>query len=360
MRELTFVEAIRDTTAHIMAGDDRVILIGEGVPDPKAVFGTTKGLKEKFPDRVFDMPVSENGGTGICIGAAINGLKPIMVHQRIDFTLYAMDQIVNNAAKWHSMFGGRAGHVPLVIRAIIGRGWGQGNQHSQNLTGIYSSIPGLKVVTPSSAENASGLLRAACADHSPIMFLEHRWLHNTKSNFGNDPFTPLGVARTINKEAPYDPHVTIVSWSYMTVEALKAQEFLHKAKIYVDVVDLQTIRPIDWEAIYRSVAKTNKLLIVDESWRFNSLSGEIIAKLAEDKEVHLTENPVRLTLPDFYAPSTHYLTKNFYPKASDIVREVIGLVGKERKKYDKCLDKILNYEAERKHDVPDESFMGPF
>ena len=157
-RKIRFFEAIREAIGQSMEKDDSVFVIGEGVPDPKGIFGTTLGLQEKYgTNRVLDMPVSENGMTGVCIGAALTGLRPILIHQRLDFSLLSLDQIINNAAKWHYMFGGRLS-VPLVIRLIIGQGWGQGAQHSQNLQALFAHIPGLKVVMPSNAYDAKGLL----------------------------------------------------------------------------------------------------------------------------------------------------------------------------------------------------------
>jgi pyruvate dehydrogenase E1 component beta subunit len=149
-----------------------------GVTDPKGVFGTTTGLEEKFgSNRVFDMPTSENAMTGIGIGVSLNGFRPVMTHQRLDFALLSLDQIINNAAKWRFMFGGTRG-VPITIRLIIGRGWGQGPTHSQNLHALFSHIPGLKVVMPSTAKDAKGLLLSSIFDPDPVIFLENRWLHN--------------------------------------------------------------------------------------------------------------------------------------------------------------------------------------
>ena len=188
VRELTYAQAIQEGLHQSMEADARVILVGEGVPDPKAIFATTAGLRDRFGSaRVFDMPLSENGMTGICIGAALSGLRPVMVHQRIDFALLAMDQLVNNAAKWHYMFDGLA-NVPLVIRVIIGRGWGQGPQHSQSLQALFAHIPGFKVVLPATAYDAKGMLISAIEDNNPVIFIEHRWLHNIKDAVPAEPY----------------------------------------------------------------------------------------------------------------------------------------------------------------------------
>lgn len=357
MRRITYVEAIREATAEALRADKNVILIGEGVPDPKAVFGTTKGLKEEFPEQVFDMPVSENGMTGVCIGAAIRGIKPILVHQRIDFALYSMDQLVNNAAKWFSMFGGNARNVPLVIRVITGRGWGAGNQHSQNLAHLFATIPGLKVVCPSSAHDAKILLHEAIKDPNPVLYVEHRWLHNTESEiFDSYIPSPIGEARVLRE----GKHITILSWSYMVHECLRAHQYLKELKIDAEVIDLRSIRPIDWITINQSVSKTRRLLVAEEAWKFNSLSGEIIAEVMDNREIQLLSRPARVTLPDCYAPSTPHLTKYFYPTARNIVSEAILSLDKFNHKYEKLIEKIDYEESLRPHDIPDSNFKGPF
>lgn len=200
VRQLTFVEALREGLYQAMAADPRVIVIGEGVPDPKAIFNTTAGLQEKFGrHRVYDMPLAENGLTGVCIGAALSGIRPVMIHQRIDFALLAMDQLVNNAAKWHYMFDGKA-TVPIVIRMIVGRGWGQGPQHSQSLQAMFAHVPGLKVVMPTTAHDAKGMLVSAIEDDNPVLFIEHRWLHHVKDDVPENLYrVPIGKARVLHE-----------------------------------------------------------------------------------------------------------------------------------------------------------------
>ena len=177
-RKISFVKAVNEALFIAMKKEKKVICFGLGIDDPKRIFGTTIGLKEKFgKNRVFDTPTSENALTGVAIGAGLVGYRSIMVHQRLDFFLLAMDQLVNGAAKWHFMFGGQ-NYVPLTIRLIIGRGWGQGPTHSQNLQAWFAHIPGLKVVMPATARDAKGLLLSSIFDNNPVVFLEHRWLHN--------------------------------------------------------------------------------------------------------------------------------------------------------------------------------------
>ncbi len=362
MRSLTYIEAIREGTAQALREDPTVIVIGEGVPDPKAIFGTTKGLQEEFgEDRVFDMPVSENGMTGVCIGAAIGGLKPILVHQRIDFTLYAMDQIVNNAAKWHSMFGGKAGNVPLVMRAIVGRGWGAGNQHSQNLSHLFAMIPGLKVVTPSSAKDARDLLVWAVREPNPVMFIEHRWLQGTMSYFSSDVSQPeLEVKAKVVIEGTA---ITLVAWSYMVIEAIKvATYFKDNLGINIEVIDMRSLNPLDMETVKTSVIKTGHLLVVEEAWKFNSLSSEIITQIYEDHNASmaLLSPATRITLPDCYAPSTPHLTKYFYPTRHAIALKILNTLYIDNSDSKRMLESIAYSENSTPNDVPDSNYRGPF
>ncbi len=351
MRIINFVEALREGTEQLLASDSSVYVIGEGVPDPKCIFGTTAKLKGLFPTRVFDMPIAENGLTGVAIGTALNGMKPIMVHQRMDFTLYAMDQLINNAAKWFSMFGGQKS-VPMVVRMIIGRGWGQGNQHSQNLEALYSHIPGLKVVVPSSAYAAKGLLMAAVADPNPVIFIEHRWLHNTTSDVPEEHYqVPIGKARVARQGSD----ITIVTWSHMTLEVMKAVEYLEKQNVSAEVLDMLTLRPMDMDAIKTSVRKTGRLLVADDAWKFGSLAGEIIASVCEDESIDLKARPRRLTYPDYPSPSTHGLTKYYYNGPREVVESVSAMMGHMLN-----LSDVSAYQDARTHDVPDQNFKGPF
>ena len=249
------------------------------------------------------------------------------------------------------MFGGQKS-VPLTIRAIIGRGWGQGNQHSQNLSVLYAHVPGLKVVMPSTAYTAKGLLRASVEDPNPVLFIEHRWCHNTSSKVPAEPYTlDIGKSRV----ATVGTDVTIVAWSFMFLEALKACEFLTKQGVSVELIDVMTVRPMDMETIKTSVRKTGKLLVVEEAWRFGSLAGEIIASIAEDESINLKARPCRLTSPDYPCPSTPALAKYYYTTVSQIVKTVGQLIGKKLE-----MNAVDTYENARLSDVPDQTFKGPF
>ena len=181
--ELTFAEAVKEAIDYCISQDDSVFAIGEGVPDPKAIFGTTLGLREKYgADRVLDMPLSENAMTGVCIGSALSGMRPILMHQRADFAFLSMDQIINNAAKWHYMFNGQA-NTPLVIRMVVGRGWGQGPQHSKSFHSWFANLPGIRVAIPSTPFDAKGLLVDSIFSDMPTIIIEHRSLFNNEQHF---------------------------------------------------------------------------------------------------------------------------------------------------------------------------------
>lgn len=348
MRLIKFSEAIREAQEQLLE-DPKVILIGEGVGDAKNIFGSTFGLKDKFPTRVFDMPISENGGTGVCIGAAVNGLKPIMVHQRIDFSLYCMEQIVNNAAKWFSMFGGQRS-VPFVIRMIIGRGFGAGNQHSQNLTSLYAHVPGLKIVCPSNAYDAKGLLISAVNDPNPVLFIEHRWLYETTSHVPEETYgVPLEVIKGTGGE-----DITIVSNGHAYKECLKAKEFLEKNFVGCDLIDLKTIKPLNIHPIIDSAAATGRLLVVMDEWEFCGIAAEIIAQVAIALPGVECD---RLTYPNYPSGSSPGLTENYYPGPYDICLKACELMGNLSKF---SLEEMLVYQKTRQHDVPDANFKGPF
>lgn len=350
MRQIKASESINEALSILLKSKE-CFLIGEGVPDPKAMFGTTKGLKDDYPDQVFDMPVSENAGTGICIGAAVHGLRPIISHMRIDFTLYAADQLINNAAKWWPLFGFKQS-VPMVVRAIVGRGFGNGPQHTQQLDSFYAEIPGLKVVYPSNAYNAKGLLMAAAEDPNPVLFIEHRWVHLMESDVPKGGYTVnLGEAR-IAREGK---DLTIVTWGYMTAETLKACEFLSREGLECEVVDLQTVRPIDYPCILSSLAKTKRLLVVNDGWPDNGISSKIISTVCMNRGIELKETPVSLTTAPGYCPATPFLSKGFYPTTADIVEAASEAAG-----YDISTAEVLAYENGRVHDVANEDFRGPF
>ncbi|MHB9023840.1 MAG: alpha-ketoacid dehydrogenase subunit beta [Armatimonadota bacterium] len=348
-RVLTYAQAVREAIDQTMAADPRVYLMGLGVPDPKGIFGTTSGLIEKYgPDRVLDMPVAENGMTGIAIGSALVGLRPIMTHQRVDFVLLAMEQIVNQAANWHYMFGGQQ-PMPLVIRLIIGRGWGQGPQHSQSLQAWFAHVPGLKVLMPTTPHDAKGLLVAAVEDDNPVIILEHRWLHNITGHVPEEVYrVPLGSAHCMREGAD----VTIAATSLMSLEALRAAEFLAEEGIDCEVIDLRSVRPLDKSLILESVRKTGRLIVADTGWKTLGLGSELLALAAEEAFDSLRRPPKRIALPDCPTPTSPALAESYYPRTRHIVDAAREMLQRASTR--------AFVEPDIPHDIPDPSFTGPF
>lgn len=357
IRQISYVEAIREALDQSMAQDNRVILIGEGVPDPKAIFNSTLGLYEKYgKNRVFDMPLSENGVTGVCIGAAISGMRPVMIHQRVDFSLLSLDQLINNAAKWHYMFNGKSS-VPLVIRMIIGRGWGQGPQHSQSLQALFALIPGLKVVMPTTAYDAKGMMLAAIKDNNPVIFLEHRWLHNVIDSVPELMYeVPLDAAKILCEGVD----VTVAAFSYMTFEALiAARALLSTMGISIELIDMRSVRPLDSKLITQSVKKTGRLIVADTAYKTGSIASELICQVVEEVYENLKAAPVRVCSPDFPTPTAPSMTAGYYPNALTIAEAVLKLLGKDGfgENYKQIAEMISRKGF---HDIPDKDFMGPF
>jgi pyruvate/2-oxoglutarate/acetoin dehydrogenase E1 component len=351
-REITYAKAILEATTQCMAEDPSTYIMGLGVPDPKGIFGTTLGLKDQFGDkRVLDMPVSENGMTGVAIGSALVGMRPIMTHQRIDFMLLALDQIINNAAKWHYMFGGKM-KVPLTIRLLIGRGWGQGPQHSQSLQAIFTHIPGLKVVMPFTPYDAKGLLVSAIRDDSPVIYIEHRWLHNITGEVPEEIYTvPLGKARIVKE----GKDISIAASSHMVLEAMQAADYLEKDGITSEIIDIRSLKPLDDETIIASLKKTGRLLVADDGCRINGFAAEIIATITEKAFGYLKSPPQRLTLPDLPTPTSPALANLYYPRIIDIIN-----VARSTFNLPKKTEEELGIRHEQPLDVPDKSFTGPF
>lgn len=349
-KKIHYTAAINDALSIAMHQDKKVLCFGLGVDDPRRIFGTTHNLQEQFgTDRVFDTPTSENAMTGIGIGASLAGFRPVMVHQRLDFFLLAMDQLVNAAAKWYYMFGGQLS-VPIVIRLIMGRGWGQGPTHSQNLQAWFSHIPGLKVVMPTTPQDAKGLLLSSIFDENPVVFLEHRWLHNAEGMVPDGDYrVPIGKANLIRE----GNDITIVAMSYMTVEAMRAAEFLQEEGISCDIVDLRTIKPIDWECINKSIKKTGRLLVLDTGAMTGSVAGEIIARICTDSFNLLRQAPKRIAMPDNPEPTSFGLTKHYYPTSESIIDMVASMLNKN-------INTKVSSQQHCLHDVPGSWFKGPF
>lgn len=313
-RILSYFEAIREATEQEMARDHSVIVLGQGVDDPKAILGTTKGLVERFGrERIFDTPLSEDGMTGVAIGAALAGLRPIHTHIRMDFVLLAMNQIINMAAKMRYMFGGEV-CVPLVIRSLIGKSWGQGAQHSQSIYPLFMNIPGIKIVAPSTPYDAKGCLIQSIRDNNPVVFVEHRLLYYQRGYVPTESYTvPFGKARVLAK----GKDITLVGISQMAIECLRARQYLQETGIEAEVVDPVSLSPLDISTIEASVVKTRKLIVVDNAWMPCGAGSEIITQLVE-KNLHKDMSIQRMGFAFVPCPTTPTLEQHFYPDAKNI------------------------------------------
>lgn len=322
-RKLQYSLAINEALQQMMAFDKSVFLIGQGVKSPWYVGNTSQGLLEKFgPERVIDTPVSENAMTGAAVGAAIVGMRPVVVHPRMDFMLYALDPIINEAANWSYMCGGKCS-VPIVIWGIINRGGEQAAQHSQALHGLFSHIPGLKVVMPSTPYDAKGLMIAAIKDDNPVVYIDDRWLYKQEGFVPEEIFeVKIGKAKIRKK----GKDLTLIAASYMVFEATKAALELEKEGINLEIIDLRAVKPLDKELLLKSVKKTGRMVIVDGGWRTCGLAAEIAA-LASEKAFKYLKAPIqRVTLPDVPAPASSALENEYYPKSKDIVQAIKGVM----------------------------------
>jgi pyruvate/2-oxoglutarate/acetoin dehydrogenase E1 component len=322
-RELSFTDSIREATDQLMENDPDVFVMGEGVDDPKAILGTTRGLLEAYgKERIFDTPLSEDAMTGVAIGAALAGLRPIHVHIRVDFLLLTMNQLINVAAKTHYMCGGQES-VPLVVKAMIGKSWGQGAQHSQGLYPMFMHIPGLKVVMPSTPYDGKGALIAAVLDDNPVIFIEHRLLHYQKGPVPQGAYSVLpGKARVVTSGCD----VTLVGISYMQLECYRACGYLEEKGVSVELIDPIWLNPLDIETIVESVKKTGRLCVVDNCWMTCGAASEIITQVVERLQGIKDIRVQRLGFAPVTCPTTPVLEDAFYPNPQTIAASVYALV----------------------------------
>ena len=326
LRTLSYSEAIREALIQAMTLDKNVFIMGQGINDKIGMFGATTDIYKQFgEDRVFDTPLAETGLTGMAVGAALNGLRPIYCHNRPDFLMLAMDQIVNHASKYNYMSGGQC-PIPLVIWAVTGQGWGSAAQHSQALQGLFMHIPGLKIIMPTTPYDAKGLMLQAIADNNPTLFLDHRKVYYQRGNVPEEiyriPFGK-GVVRRIGTE------VTILGISAMALEAIKAAEKLEKMGISAEIIDLRTIKPFDINIILESVKKTGYLIIADTGWRTGGIAAEIAASVYESAFNVLKAPIERVTLPDLPTPAAYTLEDAYYATQEDIIKAVHRVMGRK-------------------------------
>ena len=322
--EITYAQAIRDAMCEELRRDENVFLMGEDIGVYRGAFGVTQDMYQKFPDRVIDTPISEAGFVGCAIGAALEGMRPIVEIMFSDFLSVCWDMILNQAPKMHFMFGGKVS-VPLVIRTAAGCGTGAAAQHSQSLEAMLCHIPGLKVIAPSTPYDAKGLLKAAVRDNNPVNFLEQKLLYRTRGVVPEKEYTiPIGKADV--KRTGTD--VTIVTYGRMVTLCLSAAETLAKEGISAEVIDLRTLLPMDKPAVIESVRKTKHLLIVHEAVKTGGLGGEIAASVAESDAFYYLDAPIRrLAAADTPVPFSPVLEKGALPdeeKICEAVREEVG------------------------------------
>ncbi|MBA3431265.1 MAG: alpha-ketoacid dehydrogenase subunit beta [Actinobacteria bacterium] len=323
-RDMTYAEALREALDDALSSDERVFMLGEDIGVYGGAFGVTTGLLAKHgEDRVRDTPISEIGIVGVAVGAALIGMRPIAEMQFSDFTANAMDQLCNQAAKLHFMYGGKA-EVPMVLRAPTGSGTGAAAQHSQSIESWLLNVPGLKVVMPTTPKDAKGLLNSAIDDPNPVVFLEHKLLYKVKGDVPEDRYTiPIGEASVLREGSD----VSIISWSAMVQRVLQAAAALSDQGIEADVVDVRTLRPLDRDTIVTSVAKTGRALVVHESPRTGGFGGEIAATIAEGHAFDFLEAPIKrlggLEVPIPYNPD---LERGVVPQEEDVVKAAVEIM----------------------------------
>jgi len=325
-RQITYGQAIAEALVQGMELDPNVFVFGLGVDDYKGIFGTTRAAFEKFGNkRVFDVPACEGALTGVAIGAALHKKRPVLVHARNDFMFLALDQMINNAAKWKYTYAGKTS-VPIVVRGIIGKGWGQGPTHSQSIQSVFAHFPGIVVAMPSNAYDMKGIILQSLKADCPVVILEHRSLYDIKMDVPEQPFTVQFGKAKIEREGT---DVTIVASSVMVFESLKAADVLSRDGISVEVVDPVTIQPLDERAILDSVRKTGRLIVADTSWLRCGFSAEVAAVVAENIPQCLKAPVKRIGFPECPSPVSKTLEDVFFPSYRDIVRSVYDVLDRK-------------------------------
>ena len=321
-RKITWTNAIREALREALLSDPSVFIMGQGVDDPAGMFGVTKDLHKEFgSDRIFDTPLSETALTGIAVGAAQAGMKPVYFHNRPDFLYLAMDQLANHAAKWSYMFSGKVA-VPMVVWACIGRGWGGAAQHSQALQALFAHIPGLKVVMPGSCEDAKGLMLSAISDPDPVIIIDHRFNMKCSGPVPEYSYTtPIGKGRVIREGTD----LSLVVTSHLVREAWIAAARLEQKGISVEIFDPRTLSPLDKEGILRSLSKTGKLAIADTGNLSYGFTAEVAALASTEGFSFLKAPVVRIAAPDLPVPGSHALEQEYYFGHERIYNEILKM-----------------------------------
>lgn len=323
MSKTAYRTAVHDSIRDAMLADPRVVLMGEDVGAYGGTYAASKGLLQEFgPDRIRDTPLSELGFVGVGIGAALGGLRPIVEVMTVNFSLLALDQIVNTAAALRHMSGGQFS-VPLVVRMATGAGRQLAAQHSHSLEGWYAHIPGIRVVAPATVADAYGMLPTALADPDPVIIFEHVQLYNTSVDI--DTLTPTDIDRAVVRRAGKD--VTVIAYGGCVPKALDAADELSLAGIDCEVIDLRVLRPLDDATILTSVRETHKVVVVDEAWRTGSLAGEISARIVENAFYDLDAPITRVCTEEVPIPYPKHLEEAALPQKDKIVAAVKSLFG---------------------------------
>lgn len=318
-RELTYAQAINEALEQSLQLSEDVVVFGQLADTPSGIFGTTTGLAKKFgKNRVQDFQVAENLMTSAALGAALTGFRPVLVHQRMDFMVYSLDAIANWMALWNFKSNGKSS-VPVTIRTVIGKGWGQGPQHSKSFHAWMAHLPGLRVAMPATAFDAKGLLMESIFSEVPAIFIEGRPLFSHKTEVPKEPYRVHFGKAAIRKPGK---DVTIVAMGLMVPQMLRVASELEKDSIDAEIIDLRTISPWDREAVFESVSKTGRLLVADPGWNSFSAAAEIIASTSENAGDKLKALPGRVTLPDSHTPMSCELEKAYYLSEGQIVQTV--------------------------------------
>ncbi len=319
MKTIQFREAICEAMSEEMRRDESIFLLGEEVAEYNGAYKASKGMLDEFgAKRVIDTPIAELGFTGIAVGSAMNGNRPIVEFMTFNFALVGIDQIINNAAKIRQMSGGQL-NCPIVFRGPTGSAGQLGATHSQAFENWFANTPGLKVIVPSNPYDAKGLLKAAIRDDDPVIFMESEQMYGDKMEIPEGEYIiPIGVA-DIKREGT---DVTIVSFGKIIKEAYKAADVLEKEGISVEILDMRTVRPMDFEAIFKSVKKTNRLVVLEEAWPFASISSEITFQVQENVFDYLDAPIKRITTADTPAPYSPVLLEEWLPNFKDVVKAV--------------------------------------
>lgn len=319
MKTLQFREAIAEAMSEEMRRDESIYLMGEEVAEYNGAYKASKGMLDEFgAKRVIDTPISENGFSGIGVGSAMIGNRPIIEFMTFNFSLVAIDQIINNAAKMRQMSGGQF-NIPIVFRGPTASAGQLAATHSQAFESWYANCPGLKVIVPSNPADAKGLLKSAIRDDDPVIFMESEQMYGDKGEVPEGEYLiPIGVADIKRKGTD----VTIVSFGKIIKEAYKAAETLAEEGIECEIIDLRTVRPLDYEAIYESVKKTNRLVILEEAWPFGNVATEITYQVQNNVFDYLDAPIVKINTADTPAPYSPVLLKEWLPDSEDVIKAV--------------------------------------